>query len=107
MGMTLPTSSSARDSEAALMPDASVVARLETDEATAHRITDLIAESYGPEEAAAGIFDSGGGRWGVALHFRARPNQIAVRALVALAAGAEAANALGFTTLAAKDWVKA
>ena len=47
------------------------------------------------------------GRWSLAVHFRDPPNETAVRALVALAAGAAAANALTFETLAAKDWVRA
>jgi ribosomal protein L11 methyltransferase len=40
------------------------------------------------------------------VHFRDRPNETAVRALVALAAGAAAANALTFEPLAAQDWVR-
>jgi ribosomal protein L11 methyltransferase len=43
----------------------------------------------------------------VALHFSAPPNETAVRALVALVAGATAANALRFERVAAKDWVRA
>ncbi len=49
----------------------------------------------------------GSGGWMVAIHFNDAPNETAVRALVGLATGPEAANALTFETLAAKDWVKA
>jgi ribosomal protein L11 methyltransferase len=80
------------------------LARLATDERTARRITDFFAESYDPAEAAAGAFEHGTG-WSVAIHFRDRPNETAVRALVALAAGPAAANALAFQTVAARDWV--
>jgi ribosomal protein L11 methyltransferase len=82
------------------------VARLATDEATAQRISDLIAESYDPTEAAAGAFEDAAG-WTMAIHFRNPPNQTAVRALVALASGPAAANALAFQTVAPNDWVKA
>jgi ribosomal protein L11 methyltransferase len=47
----------------------------------------------------------GDNRWTVSLHFRDRPNQTAVRALVALAGGREIANALVFEAAAATDWV--
>jgi ribosomal protein L11 methyltransferase len=43
----------------------------------------------------------------VAIYFRDPPNETAVRALVALAAGAEAANELVFETIAQRDWVQA
>jgi ribosomal protein L11 methyltransferase len=87
--------------------DATVVARLETDQELARKIADLVAETYDSEAVVAGLFDQGAGRWSVALHFSAPPNETALRALVALGAGADAANALRFERLAAKDWVKA
>src|SRR2546430_13002804 len=83
------------------------VARLAADEATAHRIIDLVMESYDPLAAVAGVSEDGPGRWAVAIHFRDPPNETAVRALVALSAGAEAANKLWFETTTPKDWVKA
>jgi ribosomal protein L11 methyltransferase len=84
-----------------------VVAALAADEATARRITDLVADSFDAETVAAGASEETPGRWRVAIHFREPPNETAVRALVALAAGAEAANALGFARIAARDWVSA
>jgi ribosomal protein L11 methyltransferase len=88
-------------------PVQTVAARLLTDEANARRVVDLVAESYDPETVAAGADEEAPGRWSVALHFRDPPNETAVRALVGLAAGAEAANALSFERIAARDWVAA
>jgi len=88
-------------------PDATIAARLATDAATARRIIDLIAESFDALDTVAGASEDGPERWIVAIHFREPPNETAVRALVALAAGADAANALVFETTAAKDWVTA
>jgi ribosomal protein L11 methyltransferase len=87
--------------------DASTSARHTTDAATARRIVDLVAESFDPFLAVAGASEDGPDRWTVAIHFRDPPNETAVRALVALAAGPDAANALAFETIAPKDWVKA
>jgi ribosomal protein L11 methyltransferase len=86
---------------------ATVVGRLDTDQQTAQRIADIVAETYDAGAAAAGIFEQATGHWGVALHFSAPPNVTAVRALVALAAGPAAANAMRFERVAAKDWVQA
>src|SRR5581483_7897552 len=84
-----------------------VVARLATDEPRARMLMDQLGECFEPDSAAASAFELPGGGWSVALHFRARPNETAVRALVALAAGAEAANAVRFEEIAATDWVQA
>ncbi len=86
---------------------ASVVARLSTDQATALAIGDALTESFDAEEVAAAWSEQADGRWSLAVHFRDPPNETAVRALVALAAGADAANALTFERLAPKDWVRA
>jgi len=86
---------------------ATAVARLATDEAGARRLADVLAECLDPATTAASAFEQPDGSWGVALHFRDRPRQADVRALVALAAGPAAAKALKFETLPAKDWVKA
>ncbi len=86
---------------------ASRVAHLTTSAATAHRVADIFAEQFETLDAAAAVFEDAHGDWSVALHFREPPNETAVRALVAMAAGAEAANALVFETVAAKDWVDA
>ena len=46
------------------------------------------------------------GRWPLALYFRDPPDEAAVRSLVALAAGTEAADLLMFETMAPNDWVR-
>ena len=87
-------------------PSPTAVAGLETDEQTARRIADLVAESFAAEDVAVSLFDAGGGRWQVAIYFRAAPDREAVRAVVASAAGREAAQALTFARVEATDWVR-
>jgi ribosomal protein L11 methyltransferase len=88
-------------------PEATTVARLTTDQATARRLTDIFAESLDVDEAIAGYSEITADTWQVAVHFRSPPDQAAVRALAALATDAATADALIFETIAAKDWVKA
>ena len=83
-----------------------VVARLTATVEGARDLLDRLAEVFDASEAVVSAYDTGSG-WAVAVHFNDPPNETAVRALVGLAAGPEAANALAFETLAAKDWVKA
>lgn len=84
-----------------------VVARLDAGTADAARVLlDQLAEVFDASEAVVSAYDGSGG-WTVAIHFNEAPNETAVRALVGLAAGPDAANALTFEKLAAKDWVKA
>jgi len=84
-----------------------VVARLEAGAAdVARALLDQLAEVFDASEAVVSAYDGSAG-WTVAIHFNDPPNETAVRALVGLAAGPDAANALTFETLAAKDWVKA
>ena len=84
-----------------------VVARLDAGAVDAARtLLDQLAEVFDASEAVVSAYDGSGG-WTVAIHFNDAPNETAVRALVGLAAGPEAANALTFETLVAKDWVKA
>src|SRR5262245_20519199 len=84
-----------------------VVARLEAGPVEAARaLLDRLSEVFDVSDAVVSTYDTGSG-WMVAIHFNEPPNETAVRALVGLAAGPEAANALAFETLAAKDWVKA
>jgi ribosomal protein L11 methyltransferase len=84
-----------------------VVARLAAGTVDAARaLLDRLAEVFDVSDAVVSTYDTGSG-WTVAIHFNAPPNETAVRALVGLAAGSEAANGLAFETLAPKDWVKA
>jgi len=86
---------------------ATVVARLEAGAADAARtLLDRLAEVFDAADAVVSGYDTGS-RWAVAIHFTNPPNETAVRALVGLAAGPEAANALVFEKLAEQDWVKA
>jgi ribosomal protein L11 methyltransferase len=84
-----------------------VVARIVADPAHARGILDALAESFDSPDAAVSAFETGSGSWTVSIHFLAPPNETAVRALVGLAAGPEAANALAFERVAPTDWVKA
>ena len=45
------------------LEQSTTVARLAADEATAHRIIDLVTESYDPLAAVAGVSEDGPGRW--------------------------------------------
>jgi ribosomal protein L11 methyltransferase len=81
-------------------------ALLETDEQSAHRIADLVAESLPADEIAVALVDIGAGRWRVAMHFRAAPDETMLRGLTAAAAGNAAATALRFERVAATDWVR-
>jgi ribosomal protein L11 methyltransferase len=86
---------------------ATVTARTCLNEVEARRIFDALAESLDSAQMAVAVSDDGDGRWTISLHFKEAPNEAAVRALIALAAGPEIANAFVFQTAAAKDWVKA
>src|SRR5437667_7794077 len=92
--------------ETASAPASSVIARFPAEAGVAHAVLDQLADSFDSTDAVTTAFEDAHGRWNVAIHFRDRPNETAVRALIALAAGPDAANALVFETIAAKDWVK-
>jgi ribosomal protein L11 methyltransferase len=88
--------------------DASVVALLPiADEVAALRFIDRLGECWESEEIACSAHAGRGGGWSVAVHFQAAPNEIAVRALVALVAGESVARALVFERIGARDWVRA
>jgi ribosomal protein L11 methyltransferase len=84
----------------------SLVGRLETDQQTAQRIGDLIADRFDSENVAVSLCDAGGGRWQVAIHFRSARDEHAVRAAVKAAAGPDAAVTLQFGRIDATDWVQ-
>ena len=83
------------------------MARLAADRATAQRLADFLTETLDEQDVVVAAFESADGRWTTAIYFSAPPNETAVRALVALDVGAEAANAVVFERVEAKDWVKA
>src|SRR5205807_1259744 len=70
-------------------------------------LLDQLCECLEAQEAACSAHAAVGGGWSVAVHFKAAPDEAAVRALVARAAGDPVARALVFERLAATDWVKA
>lgn len=81
-------------------------ARLAADKATAEWLADLLTENFEDQDIAIAAFEAPGG-WNVALYFQSPPNETAIRALVALHAGAELANTLVFERIEARDWVAA
>src|SRR4051794_1343786 len=81
--------------------------RLVTDRATAERLASFLTEALDEQEVVTAAFESGDGTWTMAVYFSGPPNQTALRALVALEAGVEAANALIFEQVEQKDWVAA
>lgn len=93
--------------------NAAHVIRLICDEAAARRIADIIVETFDPTEAAAAAFELTARQdwkavpWTVEAYFRDAPDEAALRALVACAAGEDAGAALEFTEIAAEDWVTA
>jgi len=76
-------------------------------EQAAKRVVDLLNESFVEGQAAITAFEGPGGRWEISVHFAEPPDEGAVRALVGLVAGDEAAEGLAFDTVEATDWVKA
>ena len=73
---------------------ATFVARLTTDETPARRVADFLAETLDPADAACAAFARPDGRWQVDVHFRKRPDEAGLRAMVALAGGAQLASTL-------------
>jgi ribosomal protein L11 methyltransferase len=82
------------------------VARLVCDQPTARRLASYLAETLEPDDCACAAFEGDGGQWQLAVHFRHAPEQAALRALVAIAAGDAAAAALTIEQVAPADWVK-
>ncbi len=82
-----------------------VVARFATDEKTARALAGALDETLDPEDTVCAAFEDDDGRWQLAVYFRLPPDDAAVRALVRMAAGDDAAAALTFEPLAETDWV--
>jgi ribosomal protein L11 methyltransferase len=77
------------------------------DEQSARRIADLLTEALAEREAAISAYEGPSGRWDVTVHFADAPDQPTIRELMRLAAGEEAAQAVTFDTVEARDWVRA
>src|SRR5258706_15223969 len=91
--------------EPSRMRDATVVARLSSDAATVQKIADALAGSPLAEEIAVAAFEDASGRWSLAVHFRRRPDETSVRALIASAAGTGGRPGRRMRPLAAPAWV--
>ena len=76
-------------------------------EQTAHRVVDLLTESFFEGQAAIAAFEGPDGRWDITVHFAEPPDQTSIRELVGLAAGDDVARDIAFDAVEAKDWVKA
>jgi ribosomal protein L11 methyltransferase len=87
------------------MDPPTTVARLLCDEPTARRLATYFSECLNPEETACAAFEGEDGRWQLAIHFRDRPNDAAIRALMEIAQDGAAAEALTIEPVEAADWV--
>jgi len=89
-----------------MTPSDTTSATLTTDEHSAWRVADIFADGLFAEDVAVSLVDRGREGWRLSLHFRAAPDQEAIRALATQAAGAAAGRSLQFERIAAKDWVR-
>jgi ribosomal protein L11 methyltransferase len=87
------------------MNDSTTVARLACDEPTARRLLAALGESLDTGDVVCSAFEGDGGQWQVAIHFRASPDETAVRALVVLATDETTAAGLSFEQVPEADWV--
>jgi len=81
------------------------VARLVCDESTARRLAAYLGESLDDEGSACAAFEGEDGRWQIAIHFRAAPDETRLRQLVKLAVDGATADALTIENVGAPDWV--
>jgi ribosomal protein L11 methyltransferase len=82
------------------------LAQLPCDEQTARRLADYFGQSWDVEDIVCATFEDATGQWHLAIHFRNKPEEGTLRALVQSAAGEDAANTLTIEQVAPKDWVK-
>jgi ribosomal protein L11 methyltransferase len=85
---------------------ATFVARLAADETSARRIADLLVETLDPAETACAVFEHPDGGWQVDVHFRTRPLEREIRAMIAEAGGQQLAGRLRVEKVAPRDWVR-
>jgi ribosomal protein L11 methyltransferase len=90
---------------AAMSEVTTTIASLSCDEPTARRLVLDLGDSFDPENTACSAFEAGNGQWRLEIHFREAPDEAAVAALVAKAAGEAATATLEFSQTAAADWV--
>jgi ribosomal protein L11 methyltransferase len=87
-------------------PD-TTIASLRTDEASARRLLDALAETLDPDRAVVAAFETDPGIWLAEIYFLREPDRTAIHDLVAGIVGPSVARALVYSTVAAKDWVAA
>lgn len=92
--------------------NAAYVMRLRTVESVARAVADIVVETFDPAETAAAAFEEktstetwNSGPWIVEVYFGHAPDEENVRALVAIAAGEDAAAQIEFGRVAQRDWV--
>jgi ribosomal protein L11 methyltransferase len=83
-----------------------LIARLSADRATVQQIADALSEALDPETSAVSLYESVGG-WTVEAAFHDAAERALIAAIVAQAAGPEAAARVAFSTVAKRDWVAA
>jgi len=81
------------------------VARIICDESTARRLAAYLGESLDDEGSACAAFEGEDGRWQVAIHFRAAPDEAKLRDLVTVAVDGATADALTIENVGMADWV--
>ncbi len=82
----------------------SETARLVTDADTARRVFDGLMEVFENGETVVAMFEEADA-WAVEIYFERSPDRDGVRALLRDIAGDEASEHVGFTAVAARDWV--
>jgi ribosomal protein L11 methyltransferase len=98
--------SSRSEEPGGVLPRKTIVSRFRTDERTARRLANLFAEVLDPANTASACYEADGD-WIVALYVTHSNDRAALRDMVAMVAGREAASALTFETIQAKDWIAA
>ena len=83
-----------------------LVARISTDRAAAHRLADALAERLDPDTCAVSMFEDGD-RWTVEAAFHEQAARTLIAETVTQVSGADAASELTFSTIATRDWVAA
>ena len=66
---------------------ATTIATLTTDEQSARRVADLVADEFFADDGAISLVDAGRGQWRVTFYFRHETDERRVRALLRRAAG--------------------
>jgi ribosomal protein L11 methyltransferase len=85
-------------------PD-TTIAMFITDEQSARRVVDCVADAFFADELAVSIAELVHGQWRVTFYFDGEIGEVTARELAIAAVGAERGRALRFERIAAKDWV--